>query len=123
MARDHFYLFTYGSLKAAGVSGAAHELLAGCDRVAEGTVRGTLYDIGDYPALLLSGTDMVRGVVWRCPSERLRALDAYEGTEAGLFRRSATRVGGRACWVYVAGPRLGRRLLPEARITEGEWRP
>lgn len=123
MPRDHFHLFTYGSLKAAGVSGVAHELLAGCERVAEGTVQGTLYDMGEYPALLLSGTDTVRGVVWRCPSDRLLALDAYEGTEAGLFRRAATRVGGRACWVYVAGPRLGRRLTPEARITGGEWRP
>jgi gamma-glutamylcyclotransferase (GGCT)/AIG2-like uncharacterized protein YtfP len=123
MQRDHFHLFTYGSLKSADASVAARELLAGCERVAEGAVRGTLYDLGHYPALLLSGTDVVRGVVWRCPIERLPVLDAYEDTGRGLFNRAATRVDGRACWIYVAGPRLGPRLVPEARITGGFWPP
>jgi gamma-glutamylcyclotransferase (GGCT)/AIG2-like uncharacterized protein YtfP len=123
MHRDHFHLFTYGSLKTANASRAARELLTDCQRVADGAVRGTLYHMGEYPALLLSGTDEVRGAVWRCPTARLPVLDEYEGTEVGLFRRAATRVDGRACWVYVAGPRLGPRLVPEARITGGEWIP
>jgi gamma-glutamylcyclotransferase (GGCT)/AIG2-like uncharacterized protein YtfP len=124
MARDAFHLFTYGSLKTA-VSSPARELLEGCERVGEATVRGTLYELGEYPALLLGGRDPVPGVIWRCPANRLAALDAYEGVAAGLFRRVAVRAGGRACWVYVAGPKLGPRLIPTARVNvqeEGECR-
>lgn len=116
MARDVFHLFTYGSLTDRTRTGPASDLLAGCERVGEGTVRGMLYDMGEFPALLLDGPDTVSGVIWRCPVERLEALDAYEGVATGLFRRAAVRVGGYACWIYLAGPRLAPRLRPEARI-------
>jgi gamma-glutamylcyclotransferase (GGCT)/AIG2-like uncharacterized protein YtfP len=121
MARDSFHLFTYGSLKAVGPGAPAQKLLAGCDRVGEGSVNGILYDMGEFPALLLGGEDRVRGVIWQCPAPRLTALDAYEGTGEGLFRRVAVRVGPYPCWVYVAGPKLGPRLVPDARITDAEW--
>jgi gamma-glutamylcyclotransferase (GGCT)/AIG2-like uncharacterized protein YtfP len=114
MTHPSFHLFTYGSLVSAD-TGPGAELLAGCERVAEASVRGTLYDLGEYPALVLSGSTTVPGVVWRCPVERLPRLDAYEGVQDGLFRRAAVRVGEHACWIYVAGPRLGLRLRPEAR--------
>jgi gamma-glutamylcyclotransferase (GGCT)/AIG2-like uncharacterized protein YtfP len=106
---DHFHLFTYGTLPATG-------LLAACDRVGDGAVAGTLYDLGDYPALILGGSGLVRGEIWRCPVELLPALDRHEAIDHGLFRRAAVRVGDLACWVYVAGPRLGPRLTPDARI-------
>lgn len=117
MLRDTFYLFAYGSLKSPDSTPGAGDALTGCERVAEGTVNGILYDMGDYPAMVLGGPDPVRGVVWRCPTDQLAALDAYEGTSAGLFRRVGIQVGPYACWAYVAGPRLGPRLIPEARIT------
>lgn len=110
--RDTFHLFAYGTLK----SDAPPGLLDGCERVGTGVVHGTLYDVGDYPALLLSGDDPVPGVIWRCPFPRLAELDRYEGVAEGLFRRAAVRVGEHACWVYVAGPKLGGRLVPEARV-------
>ena len=110
--RDTFHLFTYGTLK-----DDLPGILEGCERVDTGVVRGTLYDLGDYPALLLSGEDPVPGVVWRCPAHRLPALDRYEAVDDGLFRRAAVQVGEYACWVYVAGPKLGPRLLPEARVS------
>ena len=110
--RDTFYLFAYGTLK----SGAPGGLLDGCERVGTGVVQGTVYDAGDYPALLLAGDDPVHGVIWRCPYRRLTDLDRYEGTAEGLFRRVAVRVDDYACWVYVAGPALGPRLVPEARV-------
>ena len=111
--RDTFHLFTYGTLTSGD---AANRLLQGCERVGQGVVRGTLYDLGDYPALLLGGDDSVPGVVWRCPADRLPELDRYEGTDDGLFRRVGVEVDGYACWVYVAGPGLGHRLVPEARV-------
>lgn len=109
--RNTFHLFTYGTL----MDGAA-ELLDGCERVGTGEVRGTLYHLGDYPALLLSGGDRVPGVIWRCPTDRLPDLDRYEGTDEGLFRRAGVEVGDHACWVYVAGPKLGKQLVPDARV-------
>lgn len=117
----HFHLFIYGTLRSARSHGVGRELLRECELVGPGTVRGTLYDTGDYPALLLGGGDQVEGEVWRCPASLLRVLDRYEATEEGLFRRAAVRVGEYACWVYVAGPRLGPRLRPEARIESGSW--
>ena len=112
--RDSFFLFAYGSLRAP--AGTVGDLLGGCERVGDATVHGTLYDVGEYPALLLSGDRPVRGEIWRCPVDRLAALDHYEGVAEGLFRRGGVRVDGRACWVYVAGPRLGHRLRPGALL-------
>lgn len=114
---ESFHLFAYGTLKdPQSGAGVPADLLAGCERVDTGVVRGCLYDAGDYPVLLLSGDDQVPGVIWRCPADRLQAFDRYEGVAEGLFRRTAVKVGQYACWVYVAGPRLGARLVPEARI-------
>lgn len=121
-ATGGFHLFAYGTLRSDAISPAGRELLRGCERVGAGTVRGTLYEAGRYPALLLSGEDEVRGEVWRCPTELLPVLDRYEGTTDGLFRRAAVRVGEWACWVYVAGPALGPRLTPDARVSNGTWR-
>lgn len=120
MSQATFHLFTYGTL---GSRGDANGLLAGCERVGPAAVKGILYDAGDYPALLLTEDGQrVEGEVWRCPADRLPALDGYEGVEEGLFRRAGVEVGGVACWVYVAGPRLWTRLVPESRVQSGRWR-
>ncbi len=119
MTEATFHLFTYGTL---GAGGAASQLMEGCERVASASVRGTLYDMGEFPALLLSGSDPVPGEIWRCPADLLPRLDRYEAVRAGLFRRVGARVDGMACWVYVAGPALGARLEPSARV-RGEGTP
>lgn len=141
---SEFNLFVYGTLRAdsgngnaaradhrgavAG-TGSASDLLAGCVRVADGTIGGTLYDIdGRYPALVHYGSDPVHGEIWRCPTELLQALDAYEGTAAGLFRRIAVEIRTDAgeplpCWVYTAGPALSRHLTPANRVASGSWQP
>jgi gamma-glutamylcyclotransferase (GGCT)/AIG2-like uncharacterized protein YtfP len=92
-------------------------MLEGCELVETATVAGTLYDIdGAYPALVLAGAGKVAGEIWRCPVERLAELDRYEGVDARLFRRVGVQVGDYACWTYVAGARLARKLVPERRI-------
>lgn len=113
MAEPHFHLFTYGTLRA---DGAAAELMSRCERISEGAVHGTLYDTGSFPALLLSGSDRVEGEVWRCPADMLPHLDRYEAVRERLFRRVGVEVEGTPCWVYVAGPALGGRLTPDARV-------
>ena len=116
---SHFHLFTYGSLKSTQPQSVP--LLQRCRCMGRGEVRGTLFDVGEYPALMLAGDDVVRGEVWRCPWDVLPELDRYEGVGDSLFRRAAVEVDGTVCWVYVAGPRLGPRLLPDTRIESGEW--
>jgi gamma-glutamylcyclotransferase (GGCT)/AIG2-like uncharacterized protein YtfP len=121
VATTHFHLFVYGSLRSGA---AAHELLDGCERVGEASVAGTLYDIdGRYPALMLYGDTPVHGEIWRCPPALLGRLDEYEGAIRGLFRRVGVRVAEYACWTYVAGPALARRLTPARRIASGVWLP
>jgi gamma-glutamylcyclotransferase (GGCT)/AIG2-like uncharacterized protein YtfP len=115
VAETSFHLFAYGTLRDRS-SPAGRELLAGCEPVVDATAHGTLFDLGEYPAALLSGNDPIEGTIWRCPASRLAALDRYEGVPEGLFRRIGYRVGGHPCWVYVAGPRLAPRLTPDARV-------
>ena len=120
-ARDAgFCLFVYGTLRS---DIAAGDILASAERLTEATVEGTLYDLGDYPALMLYGGTPVHGEVWRCPLELLARLDEYEGTDRGLFRRVAVTAAGIPCWTYVAGAALASRLTPDHRMDAGRWDP
>ena len=113
--RSHFHLFAYGTLRDKGSSAS---LLRECVQVGPGQIGGVLYDIdGEYPALVMYGTSPVHGEVWRCPTDLLASLDAYEGVDDGLFRRVGVEVDGTPCWTYVAGPKLTRKLTPARRIT------
>ncbi len=117
-----FHLFAYGTLRS-DVEGGAPDLLAAAERLGPATLRGTLYDAGEFPALMLAGRTPIAGEIWRCPAELLNALDRYESVEEGLFRRVATDVDGVACWVYVAGPKLSPRLTLQNRLDDGRWPP
>ncbi len=112
------HLFVYGTLRSGG--GAAG-LLRGCRLAGTGAVAGTLYDLGEYPALVLDGRGPVDGEVWRCPGDLLDRLDEYEGVPGGLYLRTMVEVDGAECWTYVAGPRLRSMLAPERRIPSGRW--
>jgi gamma-glutamylcyclotransferase (GGCT)/AIG2-like uncharacterized protein YtfP len=117
--RTHFHLFAYGTLRKG--SGVAASMLRDAELVGTGSVGGVLYDIdGEYPALVLYGSAPVEGEVWRCPVELLPVLDSYEGVADGLFRRVGVNVpvDGEdvACWTYVAGTALNRKLIPARRI-------
>ncbi len=116
----HFHLFVYGTLRSHG--GAAARL-TGCQLAGDAVLEGTLYDLGDFPALMLYGSSPVHGEVWRCPADMLPGLDEYEGVDRGLFRRAAVTAGGVPGWTYVAGPALAHQLTPERRLRSGDWRP
>jgi gamma-glutamylcyclotransferase (GGCT)/AIG2-like uncharacterized protein YtfP len=107
------HLFAYGTLlgdrRPAGIARAAERLAA----FGPATVRGRLYDLGEYPGLVLDpAASEVHGTVFTVPDDAvLAALDAYEGFEPddparSLFVRTrvaATVPDGRAldCFVYV----------------------
>jgi gamma-glutamylcyclotransferase (GGCT)/AIG2-like uncharacterized protein YtfP len=74
-------IFVYGTLKKTGVR---HHLWPCFPvRIVRARIRGTLYDLGPYPALTLSGTDWIEGERWEIAdedmSETLRMLDNIEG--------------------------------------------
>ena len=117
--REHFHLFAYGTLRRGGRS---EELLQGAEWVGHASVGGVLYDIdGQHPALVLYGSTPVEGDLWRCPIGLLPVIDQYESVESGLFRRIGVKAqtaegADYACWTYVAGPALTRKLTPARRI-------
>ena len=53
-------------------------------------------------------------------NEMLPRLDAFERVDDGVFRRVGlevdTSAGVVACWTYVAGPALTRKLVPAQRV-------
>ena len=108
------YLFAYGTLR----PGLAPEYLATANllqTVGEGSVRGVLYDLGEFPGAVLDpgSASRIPGTVFQIQKvdTTLPALDAYEGyepesVEASLFVRVRQEVrleDGELlpCWIYV----------------------
>jgi gamma-glutamylcyclotransferase (GGCT)/AIG2-like uncharacterized protein YtfP len=84
-------------------------------RSAEGwepdAVRGRLYDLGPYPALVDlddPGASWVEGCVRPITDhELINRLDPYEGVVEGLYRRDVTITrAGRPAWIYTYAPPL-----------------
>ena len=84
-------------------------------------VRGRLYDLGPYPALVdldLPEAGWVEGYVRRVEPAELVSLDTYEDVAHGPYRRveTTTRDNLRA-WIYV----YGRPLPPHATGPRSRW--
>jgi gamma-glutamylcyclotransferase (GGCT)/AIG2-like uncharacterized protein YtfP len=110
-------LFAYGTLGPAGPERVAREGWV-ADRV-----RGRLFDLGPYPALVDwddPDAGWVEGHVRIVDRRELEEyLDPYEGVDEGLFRRVAvTTAGGRRVWLYA----YPHPLPPEARGPLVRWR-
>lgn len=85
-------------------------------------VRGRLFDLGPYPALVdCDGphAGWVEGHVRPVDrAELIERLDPYEGVDEGLYRRSvSTTRAGRRVWVYV----YARPIPPHARGPLSSW--
>ena len=106
-------LFIYGTLHP---DRAPAEIVVAARRlnpIGPATIRGHLYNLGDYPGVTLDGTaPTIPGELYTVPdAETLAAFDTYEDfrpadPENSLFLRvetTATKPGGShsACWVYV----------------------
>ena len=113
--------FVYGSLMRGG---AFESLLPGRRDVrflGPARCRGTLYDLGEYPGLVLSGRTWVAGELFQTDAveETIRRLDPFEG-EAGFERKAGAvrwKHGPSPAWIYVyAGSLTGAR-----RISGGSW--
>src|SRR5262249_58186236 len=111
-------LFAYGSLMRGY---ALHRVLASASTyLGDGTVRGSLLDLGRYPGLI-DGAGRVRGEIYRLDGpELLPVLDREEGYNFERRRAIVTLTSGRRtrAWVYrYRGPR--NRAVP---IPDGDYR-
>jgi gamma-glutamylcyclotransferase (GGCT)/AIG2-like uncharacterized protein YtfP len=109
-------LFAYGTLLPEEAKALADEGWSA------DAVRGRLYDLGPYPALVDlddPSAGWVEGYVRvAAESELTGALDAHEGVEEGLYRRvRATTRNHQLVWVYV----YARPLPPAARGPLSRW--
>ncbi len=107
------YLFSYGTLRPRHAPAEIAPTVRLLRRVGRGSVRGRLYDLGEYPGAVLSRTGpAIAGQIFELPEDPdvLRRLDEYEGfdpshTQGSLFVRMkwpVTLQNGKklSCWVY-----------------------
>jgi gamma-glutamylcyclotransferase (GGCT)/AIG2-like uncharacterized protein YtfP len=116
-------VFVYGTLRRGGVR-AMPELFPGAKFVGEASVKGSLYDLGPHPFLLLeesegSGSSVV-GELYEVDEGLLGELDEMEASADYLRRRAEVSLGERTltCWTYApdADSHPDRKL-----ITSGDW--
>ena len=89
--------------------------------IADAEVRGSLFDLGAYPGLLLNESNsMVIGEVYEVDDEILSELDYIEASSA--YWRKQVEIGlglqKRTCWIYQPDPEL---CSHSALISSGDW--
>src|ERR1044072_446999 len=113
-------VFVYGTLRRGGVR-AMTELFPDSKFVGGASVRGSLYDFGAYPGLLLGEAGSpVEGEVYEVCEEVLKKLDDIEAPAFYSRREVEVSLGGRGvtCWGYE--PDLS--LYPSRTlIASGDW--
>lgn len=117
-------LFVYGTLKRRAPR-RQHPLLRDARYLASASIRGALYDLGEYPGLIRTSRDRQRiaGELYALPeetaTEMLRVLDRYEGREYVRRRVYVTLSNGkrRAAWAYL----LRHRPRSAARVQSGRY--
>lgn len=119
-------VFVYGTLRR-GEANDITQLQPAPRFVGLAFIMGTLYDLGDYPGLLLPGSapSQVSGEVYAVEPALEQRLDMVEGIlpdDTGEYtkRVCSVQVAGatRHCLVYEIAP---DRLLQAPIITGGDW--
>jgi gamma-glutamylcyclotransferase (GGCT)/AIG2-like uncharacterized protein YtfP len=126
------YIFLYGTLLPENAPGEIRLAVTKLRPYSRGSVRGTLFDFGEYPGAVIddSSQKKIFGMVFRLPPSRglLKELDRYEGfnpatPETSLFVRKLHPVelhNGRRidCWVYEYNGKRGSAPV----VTRGRYR-
>jgi gamma-glutamylcyclotransferase (GGCT)/AIG2-like uncharacterized protein YtfP len=120
-------LFVYGTLRRDCPTGAHQKYLADAEFVSTANVRGKLYQVSYYPALVIGDTHActVKGEIYRLSnSQQLTALDAYEECsypalhdqeyQRCLIQAEASNGELFNTWVYVYQGRLDNLPLIES---------
>ncbi|MCA3340538.1 MAG: gamma-glutamylcyclotransferase [Roseomonas sp.] len=123
-------VFVYGTLMQGGFwHGPAAK--AGIAAITPAQANGTLFDLGDYPALTLGAATPIQGEIltFQDIATALPILDEIEdaapdGSPSGMYRRTIMTVTDQAgrrrrAWAYVMAPQnLGAAPI----IASGDWR-
>ena len=123
-------VFVYGTLMQGGFWHApAAE--AGIADITPAQATGTLFDLGDYPALMLGAAEPIQGEIltFQDIASALPILDdiedaAPDGGASGMYRRTIMTVTDQAgqrrrAWAYVMAP---QNLGDAPIIPSGDWR-
>lgn len=116
------FVFVYGSLRR-GNAGAMPVRFPEATYVSEGRVRGSLYDLGEYPGLVLDGeASFVTGEVYEVDDDTLNRLDKFELTSDYSRRQVEVEHGLERtdCWIYVS-ERDGEFFSDCELIATGDW--
>ena len=128
-------LFVYGSLRRGFHHPAYSYISQHFDFVADGKVRGVLYDMGEYPAAIPTTEDRwILGELYRLKPEAdwdwaIAQLDDYEGVtpeegEPALYKREIATIqsaNGQSteAWIYwFNGDVTGRPLIPGGDVLQ-----
>ncbi|MFD0793707.1 gamma-glutamylcyclotransferase [Mucilaginibacter litoreus] len=123
-------LFVYGTLLQTDNDFAAY-LRANCTFVSTGKINGELYDLGDYPGLVLTDLpdEFVYGSIYKMDNVDgvLKQLDWYEGVgpneeQPNLYIRQKVIVNSAdgdaaEAWVYI----YNRSIANLYKITDGDY--
>ena len=123
---EAFRLFVYGQLRRGQIG---HERL-GLERrtkwLGPARLHGRLYDFGDYPGLILGGSDIVYGELLSFDDPALWAvLDEYEDCDLERPALSEYRrveidlLDGARVWTYEYNRPIGSASV----VAGGDWRP
>lgn len=113
-------VFVYGTLRR-GSAGAMAVRFPGAKFRAEATVKGSLYDLGALPGLLLDGASTsVIGEVYEVDDGLLKKLDEFEASSYYLRKAVEITFADRKCagWAYEPDPEF---YAPGTLIPSGNW--
>jgi gamma-glutamylcyclotransferase (GGCT)/AIG2-like uncharacterized protein YtfP len=125
------YIFLYGTLLPELATDEVAEIINRLRPVGHARVRGSLYDLGEYPGAVINSSlkSVIHGEVFELPQDEslIKALDEYEGYDpqdinGSLFVRLKTLVemdDGRKLdsWVYVYNQDIRSAII----IPEGDY--
>ena len=118
------HVFVYGTLRSGG-SNDISRFSPMPQRVGDGEIAGTLYDLGLYPGAVLGGGGRIKGEVYRIAPGVEAQLDMLEevkpdGSGEYIRREVVVQVAGRqiACLVYEIHP---SRIAGRSVIASGDW--
>jgi gamma-glutamylcyclotransferase (GGCT)/AIG2-like uncharacterized protein YtfP len=114
MNTPSLHLFVYGSLRRGFLNPAFDYIKNHFYFIAHGTVKGALYDLGEYPAAVPQGEASIIGELFLAKSEEdfnwaISQLDDYEGLnpaegEVSLYKRELVSVShhdaATTAWIY-----------------------
>lgn len=116
---DHL-LFVYGKLRKGGAL-PMDENFPGAVFVGNATVNGKLYDLGQFPGLVIDDSEtVVHGAVYNVDDGTLLQLDEIEAS-AEYYRQIKQALIGeemKKCWIYLPDP---QKCTDDKLIASGDW--